>query len=125
MLVLVAHLFPGLSSVPPSVGGPWELVVRLLTALVISAPAFYTARESARHRTNSDRARQRELELASLGPFIELLPDAKKDEIVEEMTAHYFGKEVAAHDVKPIIDPKDIVDVIKTAVDGLVKAVKH
>lgn len=45
----------------------WAIAVRLLYAIAITAPAWYTARESARHRTNSDRARQTELELASLG----------------------------------------------------------
>lgn len=63
----------------------WSIAIRLLYAFVIAAPAWYTASESARHRTNADRARQAELELASLGPFIELLPQEKKDAIRERM----------------------------------------
>lgn len=82
----------------------WSIAIRLLYALVIAAPAWYTASESARHRTNADRARQTELELASLGPFIELLPEDKKNEIREQMTSHYFGKEVAPHEAKVPLD---------------------
>lgn len=55
----------------------WSVAVRLLYAIAITAPAWYTARESARHRSNADRARQTELELASIGPFIELMPEEK------------------------------------------------
>lgn len=66
---------------PVSSTNTFAIAVRLLYALAIAAPAFYTARESARHRTNADRARQTELELASLGPFIELMEDKVKEEI--------------------------------------------
>ena len=124
VVVLVAHLFPDISSYNIADGGPWELALRLLTALAIAAPALYTARESARHRTNSDRAKQRELELASLGPFIELLPQAKKDEIVEKLTDRYFGSEVESHEVTPVVDPKDAYDLAKKAIEGLVKVAK-
>jgi hypothetical protein len=124
LVVLAAHLFPDLSPVKLHSAGPWELALRLLTALAIAAPAFYTASESARHRTNSDRARQRELELASLGPFIELLPEPKKQAIIEGMTTRYFGTEVEAHEAKAALDPKDAIDLAKTAIEGLVKVAK-
>ena len=62
---------------------PWTIAARLLTAVTVALPAFYTARESARHRTNGDRATQRELELSTLDPFIELMPDDVKTEPAE------------------------------------------
>ena len=99
----------------------WAVVVRLLYAIAITTPAWYTARESARHRTNSDRARQTELELASLGPFIELLPEQKKVEIREKMTALYFGKGVEAHRV---IDPTETIKSLGTMAVDLIKAAK-
>ncbi|WIH05959.1 hypothetical protein KHF85_05745 [Xanthomonas translucens pv. graminis] len=80
------------------------IAVRLLYALAIAAPAFYTARESARHRTNADRARQTELELASLGPFIELMEDRDKEEIRKSLIPTYFGRQVDAHEIKPLPD---------------------
>lgn len=80
------------------------IVVRLLYALAIAAPAFYTARESARHRTNADRAKQTELELASLGPFIELMRSEDKDEIRKSLIKSYFGRQIDPHEIKTILD---------------------
>ena len=99
----------------------WAVVIRLLYAIAITTPAWYTARESARHRTNSDRARQTELELASIGPFIELLPEEKKIEIREKMTSLYFGKGVEAHTVT---DPTETIKSLGTLAVDLIKAAK-
>jgi hypothetical protein len=89
---------------PVSTNNPLAIAVRLLYALAVASPAFYTARESARHRTNADRARQTELELASLGPFIELLKDDDKDDIRKSLISTYFGRHVDAHEVRTILD---------------------
>lgn len=82
-----------------------SVLIRLIYAIVITAPAWYTARESARHRTTADRARQTELELASIGPFIELMPEEKKNEIRERLTPLYFGRTVDPHVVSHPLDP--------------------
>lgn len=97
---------------PVSSGNVWAIGIRLLYAIALATPAWYTAKESARHRTNSDRARQRELELASLGPFIELLPREKKEEIRAKMTDIYFGKEVENHVTGSPLDGKYLKDVL-------------
>jgi len=88
----------------------WAVVIRLLYAIAITTPAWYTARESARHRTNSDRARQTELDLAAIGPFIELLPEEKKIEIRERMTGLYFGKNVEPHTANTPFDATAVKD---------------
>jgi hypothetical protein len=96
----------------------WAIGVRLLYAIAITAPAWYTASESARHRTNADRARQTELELAALGPFIELMPEDKKVEIRAKLTEAYFGKSVEAHRADSILNPeslKNIIEIIKAS----------
>lgn len=98
----------------------WSIAIRLLYAIAITAPAWYTSKESARHRTNSDRARQTELELASLGPFIELMPQEKKIEIREQMAKLYFGREVEAHTSKSPLD----VELVKDIAIELAKAFK-
>ena len=93
---------------PFSPENAWSVLIRLMYALAITAPAWYTARESARHRTNADRARQTELELASLGPFIELMPDDKKNQIREELTKRYFGNQIAEHTVEQPVNMKEV-----------------
>lgn len=95
------------------------VAIRLLFAIAITAPAWYTARESARHRTNSDRARQTELELASLGPFIELMPQDKKDSIREELTKKYFGNKIEEHSAPPPLSSKDVKEVAIEAIRAL------
>ncbi|MGY3642252.1 hypothetical protein [Pseudomonas sp. PK-RTE-24] len=93
-----------------------SVLIRLFYAIVITSPAVYTARESARHRTNADRARQTELELASIGPFIELLPEDSKVAIRTGLTSSYFGKATEAHTASSPLDPehfKNLVEMLK------------
>jgi hypothetical protein len=87
---------------------PWTIAARLLTAVTVALPAFYTARESARHRTNGDRATQRELELSTLDPFIELMPDDVKTAIRDRLTDRYFGNPVEPHNVTAPLDTETI-----------------
>lgn len=119
-ILVAAATFIKFWNQPFSTENTWSVVIRLLYAIAITAPAWYTARESARHRTNSDRARQTELELASIGPFIELMPEDKKIAIREALIKNYFGKPIDAHDVQ---SPMDIAN-MKDFVVELVKAAK-
>jgi hypothetical protein len=66
-------------------------LIRLVAAAALSYPATYAARESSRHRRLETLSRTAELELASLNPFIELLPEAKKQAIKEKLVEKYFG----------------------------------
>jgi hypothetical protein len=97
----------------------WSVLIRLMYAIAITAPAWYTAKESARHRSNADRARQTELELASLGPFIELMPDEKKHQIREELIKRYFGNQSTEHTAEPPISIQKLggvaIELIKAA----------
>ena len=79
----------------------WSAAIRLLYAIAVTTPAWYAAKESARHRTNSDTAKRTELELASLGPFIELMPEDKKVSIREALVQKYFGNSVKPHEIEP------------------------
>jgi hypothetical protein len=90
--------------------------IRLLYAIAITAPAWYAAKESARHRSNSDRARQTELELTSLGPYIELMTDEKKTLIRENLIDKYFGRDIDPHEVSDSLSSKDIKELLLEAV---------
>ena len=99
----------------------WSALIRLAYAFAIVAPAWYAAKESARHRSNSDRARQTELELASLGPYIELMPPEKKLAIREELVKKYFGNGTSDHEVEPPVRLTDMKDVAMEAIKALKK----
>lgn len=69
----------------------YKSLVRILAAAVLTYPAVYASRESTRHRNLETKNRNLELELASIGPFIELLPEDKKQKIKEDLVNKYFG----------------------------------
>jgi hypothetical protein len=119
-IVIAAATFWKFWHEPFSPENAWSVLIRLMYAIAITAPAWYTAKESARHRSNADRARQTELELASLGPFIELMPEEKKHQIREELTKRYFGNQVSEHTAEPPINFKEVRELLVE----LVKVVK-
>lgn len=94
----------------------YKSLVRILAAAVLTYPAVYASRESTRHRNLETKNRNLELELASIGPFIELLPEAKKETIKEELVKKYFGQHTSIGS-----DKKDDDDV---SVNGLEKILK-
>lgn len=66
-------------------------VIRIVAAAALSYPATYAARESSKHRKLENINRKLELELASLSPFIEILPEDKKRDIKSKLVEKYFG----------------------------------
>lgn len=95
----------------------YKSLVRILAAAVLTYPAVYAARESSRHRNLETQNRNLELELASIGPFIELLPEDKKQKIKEDLVNKYFGKTQTMFDEKKS-DSEDV------SVNGLEKILK-
>ncbi|AHW61560.1 hypothetical protein SAMN05444285_1674 [Draconibacterium orientale] len=69
-------------------------LIRVIAAAALSYPATYAARESSKHRKLEIVNRKLELELASLTPFIEMLPEEKKQEIKSNLVEKYFGNHV-------------------------------
>lgn len=69
----------------------YKSIVRIIATSILTYPAIYASKESSKHRTLETKNRNLELELASLGPFIELLPEDKKNIIKEELVHKYFG----------------------------------
>lgn len=95
--------------------------LRMLFAFVVASVTLYTGRESARHRTNADRAKRVELELASLGPFLISLPVEQQNELRTKLTDRYFGKDSEPHVFKSAIEPRELLDLIKDLAAKLTK----
>lgn len=95
----------------------YKSLVRILAAAVLTYPAVYASRESSRHRNLETKNRNLELELASIGPFIELLPEPKKVLIKEELVKKYFGND------HPFQADKE-EDKMEVSVNGLEKILK-
>lgn len=75
-------------------------VIRIVSAAALSYPATYAARESSKHRKLETINRKLELELASLTPFIEMLPEDKKRDIKSKLVEKYFGNHYEITDDK-------------------------
>lgn len=96
----------------------YRSLVRILAAAVLTYPAVYAARESSKHRKLETQNRNLELELASIGPFIELLPEDKKQKIKEELVTRYFGNQNSVAN-----DKGEEEDVSINALERIFKAV--
>jgi len=66
-------------------------IIRIIAALALSYPATYASKESSKFRALEIKNKSLELELTSLNPFIELLPEDKKQGIKEKLVEKYFG----------------------------------
>lgn len=96
----------------------YKSLVRILAASVLTYPAIYASRESTKHRNLETQNRNLELELASIGPFIELLPEEKKEAIKEELVKKYFGQQANTHS-----DKKDDDEVSINGLEKILKAI--
>ncbi len=101
---------------------PYKSLIRILAAALLTYPAVYASRESNKHRTLETLNRNLELELASIGPFIELLPEANKQKIIEDMVAKYFGNTMEGKDGKVVSSLSDNGDDV--SINGLDKILK-
>lgn len=90
--------------------------VRIVAATILTYPAIYASKESSRHRVLETKNRNLELELASLGPFIELLSEDKKEKIKEDLVYRYFGNGLSEENVKE--SEEDV------SINGLEKIIK-
>lgn len=98
----------------------WNYVLaRIGAAVVLFVPAFYVAKQSSWHRRNELRNRKMELELASIGPFLELLPDEKKVEIKANLTEKLFAQPEELFVKGDILPIKSLLGTLEKLVDKL------
>jgi hypothetical protein len=94
-------------------------LIHFLSVFAIAPVAWYTGRESARHRTNAEHARKMELELFSVGPFIAALPEADRHQILSQLVPKYFGTVTPAGESIEPLAIKAITEGVAVAVKGL------
>jgi DNA repair exonuclease SbcCD ATPase subunit len=100
-------------------GFDWKLsIFRLMAALVLIIPATYAAKESSRHRALENHNRRAELELASLDPYLEKLPEEMRNQIKENLTEKFFGLEDGAPHPDEPVTYNSLLEIIKMAIKG-------
>lgn len=68
-----------------------EAVLRLSFILIISAPAVYLTRESAKHRAQENAHRQTNLDLRAITPYIASLSPTEQSQIKTQIALRLFG----------------------------------
>lgn len=98
-------------------GFNWQLALfRIGAALVLAVPATYAAKESAKHRTLQNYNRKAELELASLDPFLEKLPEEIRHKVKEGLTDKFFGMSFPKPNQDEPVSYSALYDLLKTVV---------
>lgn len=67
------------------------IMLRAFVIIFCSAPGFYILRESARHRTDERRYRQKGIQLATIDGYFAELEKADKNKVKQELSKHYFN----------------------------------
>jgi hypothetical protein len=113
-MVLVIAVTIGISAAD---GFNWKLALfRIGAALALAIPATYAAKESSKHRVLENINRKAELELASLDPFLEKLPENIRFKIKEELTGKFFGSSVTESKEEKSTTYSELKDLLKVAI---------
>lgn len=113
-MVLVIAITIGITAAN---GFDWKLAVfRIGAALVLAIPATYAAKESSKHRLLENMNRKAELELASLDPFLEKLPEATRFKVKEELTSKFFGSKNKDEKHEDTDTLSALIDLLKVAI---------
>lgn len=103
-------------------GFDWKMsLFRLSAALVLAIPATYAATESSKHRNAEYRNRQAELELASIDPFLEKMPEATKNDLKAKLTEKFFGNSKLDEVSSKEVSSSSLFDLIKITIENLTK----
>jgi predicted CopG family antitoxin len=98
-------------------GFDWKLALfRISAALVLAIPATYAAKESTKHRTLENYNRKAELELASLDPFLEKLPEEIRHKVKEGLTDKFFGMSISEQNPDEPVSYSALYDLLKTVI---------
>lgn len=91
-IVLCIALYESLSS-----GLDWkQAIFKVFTAIALSVPAAYLARESAKHRNQEHTNRRISLDLRAITPYIASLPSEEQNKIKAEVASKIFGVQESA-----------------------------
>jgi hypothetical protein len=98
-----------------------DMIFRFMTALIFAIPAYYFAREASKFQGEADRNRRLQLELASLGPYLENISDpSKRAAVREKLIERYFlgpnGSTSEPDKTYASMDVNALIEVLKEAV---------
>jgi len=93
-VMMVVVVIVGTTFIQSATGNiEWQLVLsRLAMAFILTVPAGYLARESAKHRQQQYRYQQTSLELRAITPYLASLPPDQQHNLKVEIARQIFGE---------------------------------
>lgn len=102
----------------------YKALARILAAAILTYPSVYCSRESSRHRNLETQNRQMELQLASIGPFIELFDERDKVDTKKMLVEKYFGAAILTGDDKKTENDSFSLEAIERLVKIILSVIK-
>jgi len=92
----------------------WEMLL-IRIPLVIAPLLFfaYSAKESEKHRRRETRNRKLQLELASIDPFLESLPEERRVSLKEELAKRLFAQKIEVSYGKNKISSRELIGLVE------------
>lgn len=116
MILIVSVLF---SAVISTIGGVFEwdrFISRVSLVFLLSLPAAYLARESAKHREQQYQHLQTSLDMKAVSPFLASLPEEERHKLKAAIASRIFGGRDVSRiggDSYPINTHEIIMEIIK------------
>ncbi|MCF5710173.1 hypothetical protein GIV19_23230 [Pseudomonas syringae] len=95
-----------------------QAIFKVFTAVALSVPAAYLARESAKHRTQEHINRRISLDLRAITPYIATLPSEEQNKIKSEVASKIFGVQESGNAISDNY-PINIQELVKTIIDKI------
>lgn len=95
-----------------------QAIFKVFTAIALSVPAAYLARESAKHRAQEHINRRISLDLRAITPYIATLPPEEQNKIKSEVASKIFGVQESGN-AAPDNYPINIQELVKTIIDKI------
>ncbi|WP_223542383.1 hypothetical protein [Pseudomonas sp. BF-RE-26] len=95
-----------------------QSIIKIFTAIALSVPAAYLAKESAKHRNQEHINRRISLDLRAINPYIATLPPDEQNKIKSDVAAKIFGMQENGSNL-PDNYPINIQELVKLIIDKI------
>lgn len=102
-----------------------ELLSRLLVTIPFALLAGFAGLLAERHKRTERINRQRELEIASIDPFLATLTDEERNQVKKQVAAKIFGEKNSDDSLTGDKDSKNILELVEKFLNVIVKLAKH
>lgn len=97
------------------------LASRIFVATSVAILATYAGRQAALHRDEARSLRRIELEIASIDPYLALLPEEERNAVKKNLADRMFAQPARSKDAEKVAPSGSAADPLRIAIEGLLK----